>query len=74
MIELGLASGRTMPVFRAPEAEGEPAPNRAHRARRAADAIGNAVKVMRIATGEEHEDHGRAAELEGKDPAARQEG
>jgi hypothetical protein len=31
--------------------------------------IGNAVKVMRIATGEEPEDYG-SPESEGKDPAA----
>jgi hypothetical protein len=37
--------------------------------KRPADVIGNAVKVMRIATGEEPEDYG-AAESEGKDPAA----
>ena len=35
--------------------------------RRPADVIGNAVKVMRIATGEEPEDYGPD---EGKDPAA----
>ena len=38
--------------------------------RRPADVIGNAVKVMRIATGEEPEDYGRSPESEGKDPAA----
>jgi hypothetical protein len=38
--------------------------------RRPADVIGNAVKVMRIATGEEPEDYGRTAESEGKNPAA----
>jgi hypothetical protein len=38
--------------------------------RRPADAIGNAVKVMRIATGEESEDYGRTPEERGKDPAA----
>jgi hypothetical protein len=38
--------------------------------RRPADAIGNAVKVMRIATGEEPEDYGRSPEADGKDPAA----
>jgi hypothetical protein len=38
--------------------------------RRPADVIGNAVKVMRIATGEEPEDYGPSAESEGKDPAA----
>ena len=38
--------------------------------RRPADVIGNAVKVMRIATGEEPEDYGPAPESEGKDPAA----
>jgi hypothetical protein len=38
--------------------------------RRPADVIGNAVKVMRIATGEEPEDYGTTAESEGKDPAA----
>ena len=32
--------------------------------------IGNAVKVMRIATGEEQEDYGPLPEGEGKDPAA----
>jgi hypothetical protein len=38
--------------------------------RRPADVIGNAVKVMRIATGEEPEDYGPDPESEGKDPAA----
>jgi hypothetical protein len=38
--------------------------------RRPADVIGAAVKVMRIATGEEPEDYGPDAESEGKDPAA----
>ena len=38
--------------------------------RRPADVIGNAVKVMRIATGEEPEDYGPSPEGEGKDPAA----
>jgi hypothetical protein len=38
--------------------------------RRPADVIGNAVKVMRIATGEEPEDYGRSPETESKDPAA----
>jgi hypothetical protein len=38
--------------------------------RRPADVIGNAVKVMRIATGEEPEDYGPSPESEGKDPAA----
>jgi len=38
--------------------------------RRPADVIGNAVKVMRIATGEEPEDYGPGAESEGKNPAA----
>jgi hypothetical protein len=38
--------------------------------RRPADVIGAAVKVMRIATGEEPEDYGPDPELEGKDPAA----
>ena len=38
--------------------------------KRPADVIGNAVKVMRIATGEEPEDYGPTAESEGKDPAA----
>jgi hypothetical protein len=38
--------------------------------RRPADVIGNAVKVMRIATGDEPEDYGRPPESEGKDPAA----
>jgi hypothetical protein len=37
--------------------------------RRPADVIGNAVKVMRIATGEEPEDYGPAAES-GKNAAA----
>lgn len=37
---------------------------------RPADVIGNAVKVMRIATGEESEDYGPTAESEGKNPAA----
>jgi len=32
--------------------------------------IGNAVKVMRIATGKEPEDYGPDAEPEGKNPAA----
>jgi hypothetical protein len=36
--------------------------------RRPADVIGNAVKVMRIATGEEPEDYGMD---DGKDPAAK---
>jgi hypothetical protein len=38
--------------------------------RRRADVIGAAVKVMRIATGEEPEDYGPKPETEGKDPAA----
>ena len=38
--------------------------------RRPADVIGNAVKVMRIATGEEPEDYGPDPESQGKDPAA----
>jgi hypothetical protein len=38
--------------------------------RRPADVIGNAVKVMPIATGEEPEDYGPSPESEGKDPAA----
>jgi hypothetical protein len=38
--------------------------------KRPADVIGNAVKVMRIATGEEPEDYGATPESEGKDPAA----
>jgi hypothetical protein len=38
--------------------------------RRPADVISNAVKVMRIATGQEPEDYGPSPELEGKDPAA----
>jgi hypothetical protein len=38
--------------------------------RRPADVIGNAVKVMRIATGQEPEDYGPSPESEGKDPAA----
>jgi hypothetical protein len=38
--------------------------------RRPADVIGNAVKVMRIATGEEPEDCRPEPESEGKDPAA----
>ena len=36
--------------------------------KRPADVIGNAVKVMRIATGEEPEDYGSD---DGKDPAAK---
>jgi hypothetical protein len=32
--------------------------------------IGNTVKVMRIATGEEPEDYGQNPEAEGKNPAA----
>jgi len=38
--------------------------------RRPADVFGAAVKVMRIATGEEPEDYGPDPESEGKDPAA----
>ena len=38
--------------------------------KRPADVIGAAVKVMRIATGEEPEDYGRAPESEGKNAAA----
>jgi hypothetical protein len=38
--------------------------------RRPADVIGNAVKVMRIATGEEPQDCGPEPESAGKDPAA----
>ena len=38
--------------------------------RRPADVIGNAVKVMRIATGEEAEDFGPNPADQGKDPAA----
>jgi hypothetical protein len=38
--------------------------------RRPADVIGNAVKVMRVATGQEQEDYGPSPESEGKDPAA----
>jgi RNase adaptor protein for sRNA GlmZ degradation len=38
--------------------------------RRPADVIGNAVKVMRIATGEEPEDYGPTAQSEGKNAAA----
>jgi hypothetical protein len=38
--------------------------------RRPADVIGNAVKVMRIATGEEPEDYGPSPVDQGKDPAA----
>jgi hypothetical protein len=38
--------------------------------RRPADVIGNAVKVMRIATGEEPEDYGATPESEGKNAAA----
>ena len=34
------------------------------------DVIGAAVKVMRIATGQEPEDYGPSPESEGKDPAA----
>jgi hypothetical protein len=37
--------------------------------RRPADVIGNAVKIMRIATGEEPEDTGPSED--GKDPAAK---
>ncbi len=37
---------------------------------RPADVIGAAVKVMRIATGEEPEDYGPTPEEQGKDPAA----
>jgi hypothetical protein len=37
---------------------------------RPADVIGAAVKVMRIATGEEPEDYGPNPESGGKDPAA----
>jgi hypothetical protein len=38
--------------------------------KRPADVIGNAVKVMRIATGEAPEDYGPNADSLGKDPAA----
>jgi hypothetical protein len=38
--------------------------------RRPADAIGAAVKVMRIATGEEPEDYGPTPESQGKNAAA----
>ena len=38
--------------------------------KRPADVIGNAVKVMRIATGEEPEDYGPTAQSEGKNAAA----
>ena len=38
--------------------------------KRPADVIGNAVKVMRIATGEEPEDYGPTPTDQGKDPAA----
>jgi hypothetical protein len=38
--------------------------------KRPADVIGAAVKIMRIATGEEPEDYGRSPESEGKNPAA----
>ncbi len=38
--------------------------------RRPADVIGNAVKVMRVATGEEAEDYGPNAQSEGKNAAA----
>ena len=38
--------------------------------RRPADVIGAAVKVMRIATGEEPEDYGPSPADQGKDPAA----
>jgi hypothetical protein len=38
--------------------------------RRSRHLIGNAVKVMRIATGEEPEDYGPTADSQGKDPAA----
>lgn len=37
--------------------------------KRPADVIGNAVKVMRIATGEEPEDYGQVSDS-GKNPAA----
>jgi hypothetical protein len=38
--------------------------------RRPADVIGNAVKVMRIATGEQPEDYGPTPAEQGKDAAA----
>ena len=38
--------------------------------KRPADVIGNAVHVMRIATGEEPEDYARTPQEEGKDAAA----
>jgi hypothetical protein len=38
--------------------------------KRPPDVVGAAVKVMRIATGEELEDYGPNPESEGKDPAA----
>jgi hypothetical protein len=38
--------------------------------KRPADVIGNAVKVMRIATGEEAEDYGPTPESQGKNQAA----
>jgi len=37
---------------------------------RPADVIGNAVKIMRIATGEESEDYGPSPAAQGKDPSA----
>ncbi len=42
-------------------------PRGPHGQKRPADVIGNAVKVMRIATGEEEEEY----EDDGKDPAAK---
>ena len=42
-------------------------PRGPHGQKRPADVIGNAVKVMRIATGEEEEEF----EADGKDPAAK---
>jgi hypothetical protein len=43
---------------------------RTQRRKAPADVIGNAVKVMRIATGEEAEDYGPSPESQGKDPTA----
>ena len=38
--------------------------------KRPADVIGNAVHIMRIATGDEPENYGPTPEEQGKDPAA----
>ena len=38
--------------------------------KRPADVIGNAVHVMRVATGETPEDYGQSVEEQGKNPAA----